>query len=139
MLLEQDLTYRIRGVIIAVSSRYGPGHKERVYQGACAEALRSARVSFVAQPKIDICSLDTGKKIAVHVPDFVIADCVVLELKAVPQLAMSAIIQLEMYLRATVYEIGILANFGTARAEIVRRLYTNDRKPWMSVATERSR
>lgn len=132
MLLEGDLTYQIRKAIIDVSNRYGPGHKERVYQRACAEIFQREGLPFVAQPQIDIHSLDTGKKIAVHIPDFVIAGRVVVELKAMPQLPVAAVTQLVMYLRATTYELGILVNFGTARAQIVRKIYTNDRKLWMA-------
>ena len=129
MLLAENLTYRIRNALIEVSSRYGAGHKERVYQQACAEVFQRGAIPYISQPQIDIHSLDTGRKIAVHIPDFVIADCVVVELKAVPQLAFAAVVQLDTYLRATTFEIGILVNFGTPRAEIIRRIYTNDRKP----------
>ena len=134
MLAEPDLTYRIRGTLIEVSRRYGPCHKERVYQQACGESFRRCGLPFVAQPRIDIYSLDTGRTIAVHVPDFLVADRILVELKAVPFLPGQAVAQLEQYLRAAVYEIGILVNFCTPKAQIVRRIYTNDRKPWMATA-----
>lgn len=138
MLAEAELTYHIRGALIEVSRRYGPRHKERVYQQACAETFGRFGLSFVAQPRMDICSLDTGRAIAVYVPDFLVEERVVVELKAVPVLLGQAIAQLEQYLRASAYEIGILVNFGTPRAQIVRRVYTNDRKSWISLVPSKA-
>lgn len=137
MLAEAELTYRIRGVLIDVSRRYGPRHKERVYQQACGEAFKRCGLFFVAQPRMDIFSLDTGRVIAVYVPDFLLEERVVVELKAAPVLLGQAVAQLEQYLRASVYEIGILVNFGTSRAQIVRRIYTNERKPWIAMVPSR--
>lgn len=131
MLLDEDLTYRIRGVFIEVSRRYGGGHKERVYQGACREAFVRLEIPFVAQPRVAVHSMDTGRTLATHIPDFIVAERIVIELKAVPWLPPAAAAQLEQYLRVTTYEIGFLVNFGVPKAQIFRRIYTNDQKPWM--------
>lgn len=132
MLLEEQLTYAVRGAFIAVSARYGPGHKERVYQVACEEELQRLTIAFVAHPRVHIHSLDSGERIAEYIPDLVIAERIVVELKAVPVLSIVAETQLAMYLRATMYEIGMLVNFGTSKARIIRQIYTNDRKPWFT-------
>lgn len=132
MLLDEDLTYRVRGVFIKVSRQYGGGHKERVYQEACREALAQAEVPFVAQPRVSVHSMDTGRTLATHIPDFVVAERIVVELKAVPWLPPVAAAQLEQYLRVTKYEVGFLVNFGLSKVQIIRRIYTNDRKPWMA-------
>lgn len=133
MLVEEQLTYQLRGTLINVSKRYGAGHKERVYQQVCAEAFRQAGIPHVEHPQVRIHSLDSGKVVAVHIPDFLITDRIVLELKSVPVCTPQMVEQLVAYLRATVYEVGILVNFGTPVAQIVRRIYTNDRKPWMAL------
>ena len=132
MLLEEDLTYRLRGVLIRVSRQYGGGHKERVYQEACREAFAQAEVPFVAQPRVSVHSMDTGRTLATHIPDFVIAERIVVELKAIPWIPPEAATQLEQYLRVTTYEIGLLVNFGLPKVQIIRRICTNDRKPWMA-------
>lgn len=131
MLLDEDFTYRVRGVFIEVSRRYGGGHKERVYQEVCREAFIRLELPFVAQPRVAVHSMDTGHTLATYIPDFVVAERIVVELKAVPWLPPAAVEQLEQYLRVTKYEIGFLVNFGTSKAQICRRIYTNDRKPWM--------
>ncbi|MFH1430329.1 MAG: GxxExxY protein [Candidatus Uhrbacteria bacterium] len=130
MFLEEELSYRVRGIFIDVSRRYGPLHKECVYERACCEGLLSAGISFVAQPRVCVHSLDTGSVLATYVPDLIVAGLVMVELKAVPVLHASALMQLEQYLRATEYEVGFLVNFGKPKAEIFRRIYTNDRKQW---------
>lgn len=136
MLLDEPLTYQVRGVLIEVSRRYGSGHKERVYQEACREAFVRTGIQFAVQPRVAVHSVDTGRTLATHIPDFVIAERIVVELKAVPWLPPAAATQLEQYLRVTTFEIGFLVNFGTPKAQIVRRIFTNDRKPWMVELTK---
>ena len=38
------------------------------------------------------------------------------------------------YLRNSKYELGFFINFGGSRLYIKRIIYTNDRKPWQSIA-----
>ena len=131
MLLDEDLTYRVRGVFIEVSRQYGSGHKERVYQEACCETFTRSGIPFVAQPRVPVHSMDTGRTLATHIPDFVVGERIVVELKAMPWLHPAASAQLEQYLWVTEYEIGFLVNFGLPKVQITRRIFTNDRKPWM--------
>ncbi|OGD65353.1 hypothetical protein A3F08_02140, partial [Candidatus Berkelbacteria bacterium RIFCSPHIGHO2_12_FULL_36_9] len=91
------------------------------------------KINFVSKPKLIIYSLDTGKKLAVYIPDFLIENKIILEIKALPFLPNPAVNQIVQYLKASQYEIGYIVNFGTPKAEILRRIYTNDRKPWFKL------
>ena len=59
--------------------------------------------------------------------DLVVADVVIVELKATRVLAPEHEAQLLNYLKATVYEVGLLLNFGPT-PQIVRKVYDNERK-----------
>ena len=59
--------------------------------------------------------------------DFVIEDRVIVEIKAIEQLAKAHEVQLVNYLVATNIPIGLLINFGTRGVEIKRK--HRDRKP----------
>lgn len=130
-ILEQDLSYNVRGVLIEVSNKYGHLHKEQVYQKACEEVFVKRGIKFRSHPKLSVHSIDSGKKLGMYVPDFLIEDKIVVELKAQPVLPRISIQQLEQYLKASKYEIGFAVNFGEPRVRIVRRIYTNDLKPFI--------
>ena len=76
-------------------------------------------------------SIDTGKSLGVYVPDFLIEDKIIVEIKATDFTIRDNLKQHMSYLKAGQYEIGYLVNFGTPRLYIKRTIYTNDRKPWL--------
>jgi len=59
--------------------------------------------------------------------DLLVADTVIVELKAVKNLAKEHEAQLLNYLKATRYEVGLLLNFGPT-PEIKRKAFDNSRK-----------
>lgn len=130
MLLYEELSYKIRGCAFEVRKKYGPGHKESIYQKAFAEELDIAGIPYETEKPIKILSVRTGKKIGTYQPDFVINNCIIVETKALSYLPKNIVTQLYNYLRNSEYELGFLINFGGARLEIRRIIYTNENKPW---------
>lgn len=131
LFLEKELTYQIRGAIFTVANKYGSGLKEHIYQKALAEELESRNIPFKEQKRISIYSFNTGKNLGSYVPDFVINDKVVIELKSSRFTTREDIEQQRSYLRNSSYEIGYLVNFGTPKLDIRRSIFTNDRKPFL--------
>ncbi|TSC95007.1 MAG: hypothetical protein CEN87_19 [Parcubacteria group bacterium Licking1014_1] len=132
-LLEADLCYKIQGAIFNVVNKYGKGFKENIYQKALVEEFIKQNISFEQQKRINIYSLDTGKPLGVYIPDFIIDNKVVLEIKASNFTTKQDISQQRSYLRASTYEIGYLVNFNSSELDIQRSIYTNDRKPFMAI------
>lgn len=128
-ILEKKLSEQVVGMFIEVSKKYGNLHKEKVYQKACEEYADKNSTPYKSQPRIDVISLDTGEKMSTYIPDLLIDEKILVELKAVDYLPQKLISQLEQYLKATKYEIGYIANFGKPKVDWHRRIYTNDRKP----------
>lgn len=131
-IIEKDLSYKLRGLFIKISSQYGNLYKEEFYHNALKELLSIEKIKFVSQPKINIYSQNTSKILSVYNPDFLIEDKIIVELKAQPYLNNQSVNQLDQYLKASKYELGFLVNFGEPKANISRRIYTNDRKIWMN-------
>ncbi len=131
-LLEQELSYKIRGCIYNVANKYGKGLKEVIYQKALAEELQKAGLKFNEQERINIYSIETGKKLGTYVPDFVVEDKIIIEIKAANFTRQDDVNQQRSYLKASKYEIGYLVNFNTPKLEIKRSIYTNDRKPFIA-------
>lgn len=130
-LLEPELSYRIQGCIFNVSNKYGRGLKEGIYQKALAEEFTKQKVNFMEQKRINIYSIETGKKLGVYIPDFVIEDRIVVEIKAASFTTISDSNQQISYLKASKYEIAYLVNFNTPKLYIKRSIFTNDRKPFI--------
>jgi GxxExxY protein len=128
-LLHRELSYKVRGAIMNVANKYGKGLKEEIYQKALAEEFATLGVKFKQQYKITIYSIDTGKPLGTYIPDFVIEDKIILEIKASEFTIQKYIEQQMSYLRASKYELGFLANFNAPKLYIKRSIYTNDRKP----------
>ncbi len=129
--MEKELSYKIQGCIFAVANKYGKGLKEKIYQKALAEEFKKTGLRFEEQKRINIYSVETGKPIGVYVPDFVVDDKVIIELKATNFTSRQDIEQQRSYLRVSVYEIAYLVNFCTPKLDIRRSIYTNDRKPFL--------
>ena len=131
-LLEKELSYQIQKCFFGVVNKYGKGLKENIYQKILAEELEKAGLSFEQQKRIDIFSFESGKKLGVYVPDFVIEDKVILEIKSSAFTTKSDLEQQRSYLRVSRYEIGYLVNFSTDKLFIKRSIYTNDRKSFIA-------
>lgn len=130
-ILEKNLCYNIQGCVFNVSSKYGKGLKENIYQKALAEEFAKKGINFEEQKRINIHSFDTGKKLGTYVPDFLVENKVVIEIKASNFTAKQDVEQQRSYLRISEYEIGYLINFCTPKLEIKRSIFTNDRKPFL--------
>lgn len=131
-LLEPELSYKIQGCIYNTANKYGKGLKEGIYQKALAEELEKAGLKFEEQKRIDIFSVDTGKKLGTYVPDFIVEDKIIIELKASNFTRQDDVSQQRSYLRASRYEIAYLINFNSPKLEIKRSIFTNNRKPFIA-------
>jgi GxxExxY protein len=130
-LLYPDLSYDIQGAIYEVSKKYGNGLKENIYQKALAEELLKRKIKHEEQKRINIYSIDSGKVLGVYVPDFVVEEKIIIEIKATEFSTNKDISQQQSYLKASIYEVGYLVNFGTDKLFMKRSIYTNDRKPYI--------
>ncbi len=128
-LLEKELSYKVRGCFYNVANKYGKGLKEIIYQKALEEELEKENLKFESQKRIDIYSIETGKKLGTYVPDILVEDKIIVEIKATSFTRVDDINQQRSYLKASKYEIGYLVNFCTQELEIKRSICTNDRKP----------
>lgn len=133
VVLEPELSYKIQGAVYNVANKYGSGLKEQIYQKALEEELFKNKISFEKQKRINIYSIDSGKILGVYVPDFVIENKIVLEIKASTFTTKQDISQQISYLKASIYEIGYLVNFNTSKLYMKRSIFTNDRKQFISL------
>lgn len=120
-LLHEELTYTIRGALFEVHKKLGPVHKEKVYQNAIALELKKREIVFEREKRISI--YYDNEKVGSYVPDFVVEQKVILEIKAVPFMTKKMEDQVWYYIQASRYRVALLANFGVSSLEIRRRVY----------------
>ena len=109
--LYKDLTEKIIGAAMEVHSTLGNGFLESVYEEALEYEFIMQEVRYERQKEIDL--IYKGKNIGNHRIDFLIEDEVILELKAVKEIAPEHQAQLINYLKATKIKLGLLVNFGS--------------------------
>lgn len=120
--LYKELTYKIIGALYEVHNCLGSFHKENIYHKAVALEFESRGLSFTEEARLPI--QYKGKKIGAYQPDFIVEDKVILEIKAVPVIVKPMLDQAFYYIKGTKYKLVLLANFGTSKLTIKRRIYT---------------
>ncbi|HOF18874.1 MAG TPA: GxxExxY protein [Phycisphaerae bacterium] len=113
------LTYEIIGAAQKVHRTLGPGFSEATYQTAICKELMIRGVPFFSQKEYEV--YYEGVLCGTYRPDLVVAEMVIVELKAVSELAKEHRAQALSYLRASNLPVALLLNFGSASLE-VRRL-----------------
>ena len=108
-MLHEDITDRILGAAVAVHKALGPGLKEQSYHAALAIEFAAIGLGFEREPSLSV--KYRGIVIGHHVPDFIVENCVVVELKAVANLDPVFTAQVITYLRLTGLKVGLLVNF----------------------------
>jgi len=105
-----SITRRIIGAAIEVHRRLGPGLLESAYESCLAFELRQMNLKVETQKPLPVVyrdvKLDCGYRL-----DLVVEDAVVVEIKAVDQLAPIHDAQLLSYLRLSGMRVGLLINF----------------------------
>lgn len=117
----EDLTYKLIGIGYSVHKELGPAHREVIYQRAFEEDLKLSGIPYKREPQLPVSF--KGVKIGIYVPDFVIDDKVIVELKAMEQVPAGSGTQLNYYLKVTGYRVGLLLNFGSRRLQIRRTIH----------------
>jgi GxxExxY protein len=131
-LLHRELSYKLRGLFFEIRNTYGPGQKENIYGNILTEALKENKISFEREKSINIYT-PNGKVAGSYKPDFITDNKIIIEIKSSRFTTKIDEKQLYYYLRNSKYEIGFLVNFSTPKLCVKRIIYTNDRKPFLSV------
>jgi len=125
-LLHKEISEQILAAFYEVQQELGHGFLERVYQNAMYVELKTIRgLDVIAQPKVKVSY--KGYQVGDYLPDLIVENKVILELKSAVSLQHDNELQLLNYLKATPYELGFLLNFGK-RGEFKRMIYTNENK-----------
>lgn len=114
-----ELTERIIGCMFRVFNTLKFGHPERYYQRALAAELHDQSID--AQREVYAAVHYRSRIVGKYYFDFVVQDCVVVELKVAPEVYAKHLQQLLTYLRASGYKIGLILLI-TQQGIVVKRV-----------------
>jgi GxxExxY protein len=107
------LTYKIIGCAMDLHCALGSHYKEKIYQKGLEARFSAAGLAFVAEQPLEVYDdLEGGLVIGYYIPDFVVEEKVVVEIKALKGLDNSHLAQVICYLAVTGCPLGLLINFG---------------------------
>jgi GxxExxY protein len=107
---HEELTQAIISCAFKVHNTLGSGFLERVYENALFIEL--TKRGLLAKQQAPIRVLYDGDVVGEHVADLIVADAVIVEIKAVLELTAQHEVQLVNYLTATGIDTGLLLNCG---------------------------
>ena len=107
-----------------VSNTLGAGFVEKVYENALCVELYKAGIPFCRQQRYEV--RYKNENIGNYIADIVVAEKLLIELKALSALNREHEAQVMNYLKASGLRVGLLMNFGTARIGMKRIVWNHD-------------
>ncbi len=106
-----EITYKIIGCAMKIHNTLGNGFQEVIYQRCLAIELQKAKLNFGREIEQNI--FYEGIQVGTRRADFIVADQIIVELKAVINLENVHLAQAKNYVIAYDFPIGLLINFGS--------------------------
>lgn len=125
-IVEKDLSYSIVKAAYEVFNGLGPGFDEKIYEEAMIVILTKYGHVTDQQKRVDV--FFQGANLGFHKLDLVVNDKVILELKAVSEIAAIHKQQALAYLKASELQLALVINFGAGRLQVARVVNTKQRK-----------
>jgi GxxExxY protein len=110
-LIHKVESYKVMGASFEVYRSMGCGFLESVYQECLEMEFVSQAIPFL--PQVGLAISYKGHQLKqTYIPDFLLFDKIILEIKAMKSLADEHRAQVHNYLKATGFRLGLLINFG---------------------------
>ena len=122
-----EITDKIIAAFYKVYNTLGYGFLEKVYENAMVIELRKQGLEVTAQAPVTV--LYEAEVVGEYFADLLVANAVIVELKAAKDLCDEHDAQLLNYLKAAPHEVGLLLNFGP-QPQFKRKAFENTRKEW---------
>ncbi len=125
MYKHSELTEKIIKAAHNVHNELGYGFLEKVYHNAMVLELRKMGLAVASGKPISI--YYDGQTVGEYFADIIVAEEVILEIKAVQAVNPAHEAQLVNYLKATNIDVGLLLNFGES-LEVKRKIFETARQ-----------
>jgi GxxExxY protein len=122
-MIENEISYKIRGAIFKVYNNLGPGLLESIYEEALCYELRKAGLKVEVQVPLEVVYDGVLLKEKFRM-DLLVEGLVVIEVKSVEEICEIHHKQLLSYLKLAKKRLGILVNFNSVEIDkaILRKI-----------------
>lgn len=101
-IIYKELSYQLVGLAYDVHNEIGRYSREKQYCDAYERKLIEKNIPYIREYTVGT----SGNRV-----DFFVADCIIIEAKAIPHIGKEVYYQLQRYLQATNCKLGLLINF----------------------------
>ncbi len=111
----KNITEQILGSAMEVLNTLGHGLLEKPYENALVVEWKLRNIPFRQQPRFPV--LYKGNKVGEYIPDLIVDDQVIVDIKVVEKLGNHEYGQMINYLKITGLQVGLIINFRFARLQ----------------------
>jgi GxxExxY protein len=104
-----ELSYKICGLCFYVHNKLGRYRNEKQYADALEALLKENKIKYIRE--IPLPSSFKGERVGRNLPDFIIEDKIIVELKAKPLILKEDYFQMKRYLVSYKKKLGLMFNF----------------------------
>lgn len=108
-ILYPELSYKICGLCFYLHNKLGRYRNEKQYADALEGSLKENKIKYVREKALP--SSFKGERKRRNIPDFIIDDKIILEIKAKPLIIKEDYFQMRRYLISYKKELGLITNF----------------------------
>ncbi len=110
-----ELSFQINGCAMDVLNTVGHGFHEKIYENALAVAFQKRNIYFEQQKQYEI--FYENQNVGLFIPDFVISNQVIVEIKTIDRITNNEKGQVLNYLRASGLRLGLILNFKNSKLD----------------------
>jgi len=114
-LIEKVLREKIIGCAMSVSNELGHGYREKTYENALIVELTNQGLDIAQQTQYPV--LYKGVQIDTYIPDLIVNNKIIIEMKTVENIDSPQIGQTINYLKVTGLRVGLIFNFKKPKLE----------------------
>lgn len=108
-ILYPDLSYKIYGICFSIHNRLGRYRNEKQYGDALGELLKNNKINYAREKSLP--QFFKGEAQGRSIPDFVIENSIIIDLKAKRLISKEDYFQMKRYLVSYNKKLGLIINF----------------------------
>jgi|SRR3990167_1327490 len=121
-LIHPELSYKLTGLFFEVHNNVGRFGREKQYCDFLESILRRESIKYEREKNIPIVNISNEHT---NRADFIIDEKILIEMKAKPMILKEDYVQIQRYLQASGYKLGLLVNFRNRYLKPIRIIRIN--------------
>lgn len=114
ILLKEEV-FKVVGCAFEVMKHVGHGFNEKTYENALTYEMELQKIPYDQQKSFDV--IYKGKKVSEFIPDIIVYDSIIIELKVIDKISDEQRGQVLNYLKVTKNRVAIILNFKNSKLE----------------------